>query len=277
MCTSSRSRLGLLNVCCAGILWGTGGLAVVVVREHALLSPLTISGYRTGMAASVLLIIVLARRRLTMVWALLSAEPARVAAVGLFTAAYQALYFVSVVLVGVTVSTVVSLGLAPLLLVARDSMAARSRPASTLPVCLALAGLLLVSGTGSPRHWSVTGAWCAGSRRVGNGLRRSDRARRAACQAHSTALCDNGDHCRRRCGAGAARTSSRRPGGHDRPDRPRDVGPPGCTYLRVGLRPALRRAAYDCKQCRGRSDVGRAGRRIPRATPHSPRSRTRSA
>lgn len=145
--SSAAARRGLLQVCLAGVLWGTGGLAVQVVREHAPLSPLTISGWRTGVAALVLLAVVLARSRLADVVRLLRAEPWRVVAVGLCTAAYQALYFASVVLVGVTVSTVVSLGLAPVLLVLRDAVVARRRPAGALPVLAALAGLVLVSGT----------------------------------------------------------------------------------------------------------------------------------
>lgn len=147
MRTSLQGRAGLLQICLAGVLWGTGGLAVQVVRDHATLSPLTISGYRTGIAALVLLAVVLGVRRLGAVRALLRAEPGRVALVGLCTAAYQALYFASVVLVGVTVSTVVSLGLAPVLLVARDAVVARARPSGLVPTLLALVGLLLVSGT----------------------------------------------------------------------------------------------------------------------------------
>ncbi|WP_134764730.1 DMT family transporter [Nocardioides sp. 1609] len=140
------TRAGLLQICLAGVLWGTGGLAVQVVRDHAPLSALTISGWRTGLAAVVLLAAALAVGRLGNVRRLLRARPGRVAVVGLCTAAYQALYFASVVLVGVTVSTVVSLGLAPVLLVARDAVVARSRPGGVLPVLAALTGLVLVSG-----------------------------------------------------------------------------------------------------------------------------------
>ncbi len=142
-----RARTGLLQICLAGALWGTGGLAVQVVREHAPLSALTISGYRTGIAALVLVVVALACRRLDAVRRLVRADPWRVALVGVCTAAYQALYFASVVLVGVTVSTVVSLGLAPVLLVARDAVVARGRPAGVGPTAVALVGLLLVSGT----------------------------------------------------------------------------------------------------------------------------------
>jgi DME family drug/metabolite transporter len=69
--------------------------------------------------------------------------------VGLATASYQALYFASVVWVGVTVSTVVSLGVAPLALTVRDAVRHHRRPdlVEVLTVLAALAGLVLVSGS----------------------------------------------------------------------------------------------------------------------------------
>lgn len=146
--SSARARAGLFQICLAGALWGTGGLAVQVVRDHAPLSPLVISAYRTGIAAVVLLAAVLLLRRLGGVRRLLREQPARTAFVGLCTAAYQALYFASVVAVGVTVSTVVSLGLAPVLLAVRDAVHRRALPSAreALPVVAALVGLVLVSG-----------------------------------------------------------------------------------------------------------------------------------
>jgi DME family drug/metabolite transporter len=148
--SSSRSgaRAGLIQICLAGALWGTGGLAVQVVRDHAPLSPLVISAYRTGIAALVLLVVVLLLGRVGDVRRLLREQPARTCFVGLCTAAYQALYFASVVAVGVTVSTVVSLGLAPVLLAARDGARRGALPSGreALPVVAALVGLVLVSG-----------------------------------------------------------------------------------------------------------------------------------
>ncbi len=48
---SARARLGLLQVCLAGVLWGTGGLVVQLVRERVTASVLfqrhvTVSGRR---------------------------------------------------------------------------------------------------------------------------------------------------------------------------------------------------------------------------------------
>lgn len=151
------ARWGLLQVCLAGVLWGTGGLAVQLVREHAPLSALTISGWRTGLAALVLLVVVAAGRRTGPAVRLLREQPRQVVAVGLCTAAYQALYFAAVVAAGVTVATVVSLGLAPVLLTARDAVRGRRWPGATElgPVVVALVGLVLVSTT--PGHGGGSG------------------------------------------------------------------------------------------------------------------------
>lgn len=154
---TGSARWGLVQVCLAGVLWGTGGLAVQLVREHAPLSALTISGWRTGLAALALVALVLARRSARRVTGLPRAQPGQVAAVGLCTAAYQALYFGAVVAAGVTVATVVSLGLAPVLLTARDVVRARRWPGAfeAGPVVVALVGLVLVST--APGHGAGSG------------------------------------------------------------------------------------------------------------------------
>jgi DME family drug/metabolite transporter len=139
---------GLVQICLAGVLWGTGGLAVQAIREHAPLSATTISAYRTAIAALVLVAACVAARQLAAVRRLLAERPLPTVFVGLATAAYQALYFASVVWVGVTVSTVVSLGIAPVALTVRDAVRRRRRPdlVEVLTVVGALVGLVLVSG-----------------------------------------------------------------------------------------------------------------------------------
>ncbi|MGI5191554.1 DMT family transporter [Promicromonospora sp. CA-289599] len=147
----SSTRIGLLFVCLAGILWGTGGLALEILRDHAPMSVLTVSAYRMLIAAGALLVASLALRRGPRLVALVRAHPARSVVVGLGTGAYQALYFGSVATAGVTVATVVSLGLAPVLLAVVDLVRARRRTATrstvrlTLVVSSALSGLVLVS------------------------------------------------------------------------------------------------------------------------------------
>ena len=88
--------------------------------------------------------------------ALVRSHPRQVLVVGVGTAAYQGFYFVSVTQVGVAVSTVVSLGLAPVLLTIAESVRHRRPPAvGRLGVLsAALVGLVLVSFAG---HESSTG------------------------------------------------------------------------------------------------------------------------
>src|SRR4051795_2982103 len=140
-----RVRLGLIQICLAGVLWGTGGLGMQVIREHASMSVLTASAWRMLIAATVLLAAVALLRQGPAVLSLARTSPVRAAVVGAGTASYQALYFGAVVACGVTVSTVVSLGLAPVLLTVADSVRQRRRPGRTrlLVLSAALGGLLL--------------------------------------------------------------------------------------------------------------------------------------
>lgn len=143
------ARAGLVQVSLAGVLWGTGGLAVQVVRDVLPMSVLVISAWRMVVAALVLGAALLLTRQVAGVVALLRAHPWQAALVGTATATYQALYFASVVQVGVTVATVVSLGLAPVLLTLGEAVRDRRvpDPGHLLVLGAALTGLLLVSGT----------------------------------------------------------------------------------------------------------------------------------
>lgn len=148
--TATAARLGLLQISLAGVLWGTGGLGVQLVREQVPMSVLTISAWRMLLAAAVLLTCVAVLRRRADLVALLRTHPVRAAVVGASTALYQALYFTAVVLAGVTVATVVSLGVAPVLLTIAESVRERRRPTTRRLLVLgtALTGLVLVSVAG---------------------------------------------------------------------------------------------------------------------------------
>lgn len=166
----ASSRVGLLQVALAGVLWGTGGLALEVVRKHASMSVITVSAWRMVIAGAALVAILLARRRWRSVVTLLREHPACAVLVGLFTAGYQALYFASVVTVGLTVATVVSLGIAPALLTVGEAVHHRRRPSTaTLAIlAVAIAGLFLVSassGLGAAGPRPVAGVLAA----VGSG------------------------------------------------------------------------------------------------------------
>lgn len=117
---------------------------------------MTISAWRTAIAAAVLLVVLLALRRGGELVALARAWPRQLLTVGVGTAAYQGSYFVSVTQVGVAVSTVVSLGLAPVLLTVAESVLRRRGPGRTRLAVLvaALTGLVMVS---LAAHSSSTG------------------------------------------------------------------------------------------------------------------------
>ncbi|BEP14962.1 DMT family transporter [Acidothermaceae bacterium B102] len=121
-----RARAGLLQISAAGILWGTTGVVVQLVREHTTLGPISIGFYRLAVAALVLL--ALQARQLPSLVAAVRAQPVALVLLGVGLGAYQALYFVSVAAIGVSISTMVSLGVAPVCVAVWESVAARQRP-----------------------------------------------------------------------------------------------------------------------------------------------------
>jgi drug/metabolite transporter, DME family len=144
---------GLVLVCSAGVVWGTIGPAVDIVHERSSLSVLTIGAYRSVAAVAALALAATAVRRWAACLALVREHGLRVVLVGVLTAAFQLLFFVAVVAAGVSVTTVVALGFAPVLLLLLASARNRRPPslAEALTVGAALLGLLLVStgGTGA--------------------------------------------------------------------------------------------------------------------------------
>jgi len=143
------SRLGLLQVCAAGVLWGTGGLVVTLLHERDGVGAMTVSAWRILLAAVVLIAFAALTRRLGSVRRTLRDHPRVAITVGCGTAIYQGLYFVSVLMVGVSVATVVSLGLAPVLAAAWEHARAGTRPSGRDLAVLtaALTGLVLISAT----------------------------------------------------------------------------------------------------------------------------------
>ena len=146
-----RGWHGLVLVCAAGVIWGTIGPAVDVVDDRSSLSVWVVGAYRAVAAVAVLLIAVVATGRVARCRQLLAVQGRRAVGVGVLTAAFMVLFFVSVVSVGVSIATVVALGWAPVMLqlvaVARDR---RPPPlGEVLTVVAAVVGLLLVSLAGS--------------------------------------------------------------------------------------------------------------------------------
>jgi DME family drug/metabolite transporter len=107
------------------VVWGTIGPAVQLVHEGSGLSPLTISAYRAIAAVAVLLVLAVVTGRLGLSWSLARHQWRRVTVVGVLIAASQLLFFVAVVATGVSVATVVCLGVAPVLLLIVSSIQQR--------------------------------------------------------------------------------------------------------------------------------------------------------
>jgi len=122
---------------------------VTLLHERAGLGPMTVSAWRMAVAALALVGFAAVTARLRAAVTLMRTHPLLTVVIGTGTAAYQGLYFVSVLLVGVGVATVVSLGLAPILAAVWEHVSRRTRPSWGEAVILgaALAGLLLISAT----------------------------------------------------------------------------------------------------------------------------------
>ena len=162
---------GTSLVCLAGVIWGTIGPGVHLVHERSGFSVLTIGGYRATAALVTLILAAGVTGRLSSCLAVAGRHPGRVVAVGLLTAAFQLSFFVAVLATGVSVATVVALGLPPVLLLVLSSARRRRPPgrAEVLTVAVALTGLLLVgiaggSGKQGPHPvWGVVAAVASGT------------------------------------------------------------------------------------------------------------------
>jgi DME family drug/metabolite transporter len=144
--THLRARSGLLAVSGGALLWGTTGIGVRIINDRSGLSAVPIGCYRLAIAAAVLALLFgrSGLRRLQVAW-----RRHRWALVlsGAGLGGYQALYFIGVQYVGVSVSTLVSLAVAPVALTLATAVVNRQRPAldalATL-VC-AVGGLAVIS------------------------------------------------------------------------------------------------------------------------------------
>ncbi|MGW2622284.1 DMT family transporter [Micromonospora taraxaci] len=140
-----QARTGLIQITVTGVLWGTTGVAVQLLRDSTGLSPVSIGFHRLAIAALVLLACTAGRLRTIL--AALRAAPVPLLLTGIGLGLYQALYFAAVAWAGVSVATVVSLGVAPVLAAAWESARARQIPG---PVRLgtlvaAVSGLVLIT------------------------------------------------------------------------------------------------------------------------------------
>lgn len=158
--TSLRARGGLFTVSAGALLWGTTGVAVAIISTRSGLSALAIGWYRV-LVAAVVVALVVRRPGLRAARGALRRHPWALGLAGAGFGAYQALYFVGIQAVGVSISTLVSLGVAPLALTAGTALARRRLdPAQLAVLGCAVAGLALVSlrpGSGTDAPHPVLG------------------------------------------------------------------------------------------------------------------------
>jgi DME family drug/metabolite transporter len=110
-----RARSGLVSITGAALLWGTTGVIVRIIHDRSGLSALPIGWYRVALA-TVAVALALGRAGRHAALRATRRHPARLVLSGLGFGAYQALYFVGVQFVGVSIATLVSLGVAPVAL-----------------------------------------------------------------------------------------------------------------------------------------------------------------
>ena len=138
--------MGLLAVSGGALLWGTTGVAVRIISDRSGLAAVPIGCYRLAIAALALTAVfrTSSLRRVRESW---RRHRWSLVFCGAGLGVYQALYFVGVQEVGVSVSTLVSLAVAPVALTVAGVASGRTRlsvsSVSTL-VC-AIGGLALVS------------------------------------------------------------------------------------------------------------------------------------
>ncbi len=144
--STRASRAGLVQVSAGALLWGTTGVAVQIIHDRSGLSAVTIGTYRLAVAA-VFVALVSRGRLFGHGLAALRRRPLALLGCGIGFGAYQALYFAGVQNVGVSVSTLVSLGVAPIALLIAAACARRRLPSahSLAVLALAITGLALVS------------------------------------------------------------------------------------------------------------------------------------
>ncbi|MGY1651607.1 DMT family transporter [Geodermatophilus sp. SYSU D01119] len=143
------SSRGFLLVVLAALCWGTSGISGRVVADRSDLSALDIAWYRLAIGALALLAAWAAtsRRRGPAV-RVTRPVAVRLALIGAGLAGYQLAYFTAVERAGVSIATLVALGLAPLLVAVGGTLLGHGRPqrATLVALAVALVGLTLLVG-----------------------------------------------------------------------------------------------------------------------------------
>src|SRR5487761_1609901 len=140
-----QARGGLACLVVSGLLWGTGGLTGTLLSRAAGISAISVAAYRLTAGGALIVIFLTVTGR---PWPAGRAAWTRIVTIGLLAALFQSCYFTAVSLTSVSLATLLTIGCAPVLVLAADRMTGRQpvsrRAAAT--TCLALAGLGLLVG-----------------------------------------------------------------------------------------------------------------------------------
>ena len=144
MMPARRTGAGLFYLVMSGLLWGTGGLAGSLLSRVTGLSALSVAAYRLTVGGLLIVgYLTLAGRR----WPASRAARTRIAVVGLLAALYQGCYFTAVSLTSVPLATLVTIGTAPVIVVAAERVTGRRAGRSAAATAgLAVAGLGMLVG-----------------------------------------------------------------------------------------------------------------------------------
>jgi DME family drug/metabolite transporter len=147
--TSAAAR-GFPLVVLAALCWGTSGVSARIVTARTELGALDIAWHRMAVGAVVLLAghLLTQRRQASPAVPLTRPVAVRLGLVAAGLAVYQLAFFAAVEEAGVSVSTLVALGLAPLLIALGAAALGRGRPdrATLVALAVALVGLVLLVG-----------------------------------------------------------------------------------------------------------------------------------
>ncbi|MGH4024448.1 MAG: DMT family transporter [Pseudonocardiaceae bacterium] len=159
---SATARADQLRVAAAGVLWGTGGPAGALLASSATASALSVACHRLLVGGALLLALLAATGRLRAV-ARDAAALRRLVLIGGLAALYQSCYFTAVALSSVSLATLVTLGSAPVLVLAADAMLTRRRPGAIVltAAASAIGGLGLLIGSPGSGRAPLTGALLA--------------------------------------------------------------------------------------------------------------------
>jgi DME family drug/metabolite transporter len=163
----ARRGTGVPLLVLAGVAWGTGGLLGSLIGRETGLAPLAVAAYRLGLGGLLVLVAVagLAHfrgdRRLLGAPGHRRAALRRIGGLAVLAAAFQACYFTAVSLTSVGLATLVTIGTAPVVVVAVEALGGRARPGALPVVVLALLGLGLLVGVPTAGASPLAGAAAA--------------------------------------------------------------------------------------------------------------------